>query len=129
MIALDKVQKRQPLSEDEFKSLKAKKLIEGRRPNLFVSAAVAAATDTKADYISNRAFDKEHYQKMVVELLGEVRAASAETSTSCCSTSSRTLWTRTEEELHHQPAARDAARGGHPAGRGKARQRGQVGIV
>jgi ribosome biogenesis protein Tsr3 len=45
VIALDKVQKGRPISEDEFKSLKGKKLVEGRRPNLIVSAEIAAATD------------------------------------------------------------------------------------
>ena len=38
VIALDKVQKKQVISDEEFKRLKAQALIEGRRPNLFVSA-------------------------------------------------------------------------------------------
>jgi ATP-dependent DNA helicase RecG len=66
VIALDKVQKGKPLADGEFKSLKAKKLVEGRRPNLFVSAAVASATDDKEAYIRNRAFDKDHYKKMKI---------------------------------------------------------------
>jgi ATP-dependent DNA helicase RecG len=69
VIGLDKVQKGKPVAEEEFKSLKAKRLIEGRRPNLFVSAEVAAATETKADYIKKRAFNKEHYRKMVTDYL------------------------------------------------------------
>lgn len=69
VIALDKVQKSKELTEDEFRSLKAKSLIEGRRPNLFVSAEIAAATETKADYIKKRAFDKDHYKKMVIAYL------------------------------------------------------------
>ena len=68
-IALDKVQKGKPLADDEFKSVKAKKFVEGRRPNLFVSADVAAATDDKEAYIRNRAFDKDHYKKMVIAYL------------------------------------------------------------
>jgi ATP-dependent DNA helicase RecG len=68
-IALDKVQKGKPISEDEFRSLKAKKLIEGRRPNLFVSAAVAAATETLVDYLRKRGIDKAYAQRMVVEFL------------------------------------------------------------
>ena len=68
-IALDKVQKKKPLTNDEFQSLKAKKLVEGRRPELFVSAAIATATETKADYIRNRAFDKDHYKRMIVSYL------------------------------------------------------------
>ena len=69
VIALDKVQKGKPLSEDEFRSLKTQKLVEGRRPNLFVSAEIAAATDDKEAYIRNRAFDKDHYKKMIVAYL------------------------------------------------------------
>jgi len=69
VIALDKVQKGKSLSEDEFRSLKAKELIEGRRPNLIVSAAVAAETETKAEYIKKRAFDKDHYKAMIVAYL------------------------------------------------------------
>jgi len=69
VIALDKVQKQAVLSDNEYKSLKSKKLIEGRRPNLFVSSTLAAVTQAKAEYIRNRAFDKNHYQKMVVTYL------------------------------------------------------------
>ena len=69
MIGLDKVQKGKPVTSEDFKSLKAKRLIEGRRPNLFVSAEVAAATETKVDFIKRRAFDKEHYRRMVVDYL------------------------------------------------------------
>ena len=69
VIALDKVQKKQALGDSEFRALRDKKLVEGRRPNLFVSSTVAAATQAKADYIRNRAFDKDHYEKMVVTYL------------------------------------------------------------
>ncbi len=69
VIALDKVQKQRSVSDGEFKRLKAQHLIEGRRPNLFVSAKVAATTGDKAAYIKNRAFDKAHYQEMIVAYL------------------------------------------------------------
>jgi ATP-dependent DNA helicase RecG len=69
VIALDKVQKQRPVGDEEFKRLKAQHLIEGRRPNLFVSAKVAATTGDKAAYIKNRAFDKAHYVEMVVAYL------------------------------------------------------------
>ena len=36
VIALDKVQKGKPLTKEEFRSLKDKELVEGRRPNLYV---------------------------------------------------------------------------------------------
>jgi ATP-dependent DNA helicase RecG len=76
VIALDKVQKGRPISEDEFRSLKGKKLVEGRRPNLNVSAAVAAATETVVDYLKKRGIDKAYGQKMVVELLEQQGQAS-----------------------------------------------------
>lgn len=69
VIALDNVQKKRPVDDEAFKRLKARKLIEGRRPNLFVSAKIAAATGDKAAYIKNRAFDKKHYRGMVVAYL------------------------------------------------------------
>jgi len=69
VIALDKVQKSYKLSDAEFHSLKTKKLIEGRRPNLYVSEKVAAETDTRADYIRKRSFDKVHFKDMIIEYL------------------------------------------------------------
>ena len=69
VMALDRVQKKRPLDENAFQRLKARRLIEGRRPNLFVSAKIAAATGDKAAYINNRAFDKAHYKDMVVAFL------------------------------------------------------------
>lgn len=69
VIALDKVQKQLPVGDEEFKRLKAQHLIEGRRPNLFVSAKVAAATGDKAAYIKHRGLDKTHYKALVVSFL------------------------------------------------------------
>ncbi len=69
VIALDKVQKQRSVSDEEFKRLKAQHLIEGRRPNLFVSAKIAAATGDKATYIKHRGLDKEHYKALVVSFL------------------------------------------------------------
>ena len=76
VIYLDKVQKKEKLTREEFKILKAQKLIEGRYPNLFVAAKIAAVTGDKASYIKNRAFDKEHYKKMIIAFIKEYRAAS-----------------------------------------------------
>lgn len=76
VIALDKVQKGKPISDGEFRSLKAKNLIEGRRPNLIVSATIAAATETVVDYLKKRGIDKAYCQKMVVELLEKQGQAS-----------------------------------------------------
>jgi ATP-dependent DNA helicase RecG len=69
VIALDKVQKKRQLDDDAFRRLKQRKFIEGRRPNLFVSAKIADVTGDRAAYIKNRAFDKAHYKDMIVAYL------------------------------------------------------------
>jgi ATP-dependent DNA helicase RecG len=75
VILLDKVQKHRALTDDELRLLRSGRLVEGRRPNLYVSSTVAAATETKADYIKRRAFDKAFYKKMVVDYLTEYGSA------------------------------------------------------
>ena len=78
VIALDKVQKRRRLTDEEFRSIKSQKLVEGRRPNLYVSARIASVTGDRATYIKHRAFDKEHYKKMVIAYLEEFGEAKRE---------------------------------------------------
>jgi len=69
VILLDKVQKKQRIEKEEASCLRREKLIEGRYPNLFVAARLAAATGDEAQYIRNRAFDDDHYKRMIVEYL------------------------------------------------------------
>lgn len=75
VVVLDKVQKHIKISEPEFKSLKEKGLIEGRRPNIFVSASVAAATDKKADYVLKSGFDDAYYKDLIVKMLRDFKSA------------------------------------------------------
>jgi len=75
VIALDKVQKKRSLDYETFSRLKKRKLIEGRRPNVFVSAKIADVTGAKAAYIKNRAFDKGHYKDMVKAYLDKFEKA------------------------------------------------------
>jgi ATP-dependent DNA helicase RecG len=67
--ALDRVQKRLPLDEETVKHLKRAGLIEGRKPNYHVSAAIASAAETKAAYIKTRALDDSFYRKLITEYL------------------------------------------------------------
>ncbi len=78
VIALDKVQKQKPISDEEIKHLRKQKLIEGRKTNLFVSAKVAAATGKKSDYIKHRGFDKDYYKSMVLSYLEKFNEANRE---------------------------------------------------
>ncbi|MFO1353026.1 MAG: putative DNA binding domain-containing protein [Gammaproteobacteria bacterium] len=75
VMALDRVQKRLPITDKEFKRLKNKRLVEGRRPMLFVAASVAKIAGSKAAYIRNRAFDKSHYKRLVTEYLHQFGGA------------------------------------------------------
>src|SRR5690606_32563074 len=50
VILLDKVQKSLPITDDAAKLLKKKGFIEGRKPNYFISAHLADATNQKAEY-------------------------------------------------------------------------------
>lgn len=76
ILALDRVQKKLPLDDGMVKHLRKAGLIEGRKPNLHVSATVAEATASKAEYIRTRGFDDGHYKKMIIELLEKFGSAS-----------------------------------------------------
>lgn len=74
IMALDKVQKRKIISEEEIKILKSRGLIEGRKPNFYIAAEVAKNTENKelmASYIRNRAFDDDLYKQQILAYLGQ----------------------------------------------------------
>lgn len=73
---LDKVQKGMPITDEDAKKLRAQGMLEGRKPNYYVSANVAAITDDKSGYIRNRAFDDAHYKDMIIEFLNKFETAS-----------------------------------------------------
>lgn len=69
ILALDRVQKGLSLPDEKIRQLRRNGMIEGRKPNLHVSAAVAAVTGQKADYIRNRAVDDVHFARLVIEYI------------------------------------------------------------
>ena len=69
VILLDRVQKQLAISHDEAKQLRGKKLIEGRAPNFFVAAIVAAAVGNAAQYTRNKGLDKAFYKELVISHL------------------------------------------------------------
>ena len=76
IIMLDKVQKKQPLTEYEEKHLKGKKLIEGRKPNFYIGIKVAEKTGQKASYSKNKAFDKSYYLDLIEKAIREHKSMS-----------------------------------------------------
>jgi ATP-dependent DNA helicase RecG len=78
VVLLDKVQKTQPIKDDAAKLLKNKKLIEGRKPNYFIAAHIAEATDQKAEYIKNRGLKDDHYKRLVIDFINQYGKATKE---------------------------------------------------
>lgn len=70
ILALDRVQKKLPLNDEGvLRHLRKAGLIEGRKPNFHVSATVAEATGSKAEYIRTRAQGDAHYGKLLMDYL------------------------------------------------------------
>lgn len=74
IMALDKVQKKLALSDDEEKALKAKSLIDGRKPNFYIAKSVAQLAGQKAKYSKNKAFDKQYYLDLICKSIAEHRS-------------------------------------------------------
>jgi ATP-dependent DNA helicase RecG len=76
VVLLDRVQKSLPITEEEIKELKKLGLIEGRKPNLYISSSIAKVTGDKSSYIKLRGLKDEHYKKMILEYLDKYNTAS-----------------------------------------------------
>lgn len=79
IISLDKVQKGQPIEAVNARRLRRHGMLEGRAPNLFLSARAAEEMDDdaiKAQYIRNRSFDDDYFKKMIVSYLENFHSAS-----------------------------------------------------
>lgn len=76
VMLLDKVQKRIPIPREAHDILKSKGLVEGRYPNIYVSAKIASITGNKAQYIKYRGFDKKYYQDLIITYLKKHKHAS-----------------------------------------------------
>jgi ATP-dependent DNA helicase RecG len=70
------VQKKEPISKDAVAYLRKLGVIEGRIPNVYISAAVAEGKDEKAQYIKNKAFDDAHYRQLIIDYLKQFGKAS-----------------------------------------------------
>jgi len=66
---LDRVQKRQPLSQKQYKQLRSLGVIEGKTPNVYVSASIAEIIDERAQYTKNKAMDDKYYMDLIINYL------------------------------------------------------------
>jgi len=76
ILALDRVQKQLTIGDEMLRKLRRQGLVEGRKPNLYVSASVAKVVAKKADYIKNRAQDDDYYCKLITDYLRSFGQAS-----------------------------------------------------
>lgn len=75
IIALDQVQKNQPIRDLDALALRKKGLLEGRKPNYCISADVAQHTDQQAEYLEMRGLDEKHYQELILQYLRTFKQA------------------------------------------------------
>jgi len=71
IIMLDKVQKKVELNDYEVRRLREKKLIEGRKPNFYISVTIAKVTGQKAAYSRNKGFSKRYYHDLILKAIKE----------------------------------------------------------
>ena len=72
---IDCVQKHKPISNDALKYLRKLGVVEGKKPNIYISAKVAESIDDKAQYIKNKGFDDEAYRKWIIKYLETYKKA------------------------------------------------------
>ncbi len=72
---IDSVQKGIKIDKEAVKYLRKLKVIEGKMPNIFLSASVAATIGEKGQYVKNKGFDDQYYKDLVVKYLEQYHSA------------------------------------------------------
>ena len=81
IMLLDKVQKHHTISDEEIKWLRKRNLIEGRKPNFYLSAATVEPLETttlKQQYIQNSSFDDNYFRDLIVKYIAKFKHANRE---------------------------------------------------
>ena len=66
---IDCVQKGIKIDKSAVKHLRKLKVIEGKMPNIFLSATISETIGEKTQYVKNKAFDDKYYKDLVVKYL------------------------------------------------------------
>lgn len=66
---LSRVLMKRKVSSSEMDRLKALRLVEGRKPNIYISKAVAQSIGKKAAYTKNKGLDDKYYRDLVLQAL------------------------------------------------------------
>ena len=70
-VLLDKVQKGKPISDEAVKMLRKEKLIEGRKPHLYVSKQIAQVTGQKVVYSKHKGLADKKCEALLLESLND----------------------------------------------------------
>lgn len=65
----DCVQKHKPINKEEVRYLRKLNVIEGKMPNIYISARIAEYVDEKAQCVKNKGFEEEAYRKRIISYL------------------------------------------------------------
>ncbi|CAN5246026.1 ATP-binding protein [soil metagenome] len=76
VIWLDRVQKKHRIGDDQATILRRAKLIEGRKPNFFVAAHIADATNTRPEYTRNKGLDDHYYKTLILQHIKQFKSVS-----------------------------------------------------
>lgn len=68
-VLLDNVQKGKQITDEAIAHLRKLKLIEGRKPKIYVSKMVAKASHREAEYTKMRGMDDKYYRDLIMEAL------------------------------------------------------------
>ena len=68
---IDQVQKHHTITNEQVKYLRKLQVIEGRIPNIYLSADIAKTLEKKEQYVKNKGFDDEYYRNLIVKYLQE----------------------------------------------------------
>jgi len=66
---LDQVQKKLPIKKEQYKALRSLDVIEGKQPNIYVSAKIAEIIDERTQYTKNKAMDDKYYKDLIINYL------------------------------------------------------------
>jgi ATP-dependent DNA helicase RecG len=76
VVWLDRVQKKLKVADEQASLLRKAKLIEGRKPNFFVCAHIADATDTRTGYTRNKGLDDHYYKTLILQHIRQFKSVS-----------------------------------------------------
>ena len=66
---IDRIQKHKAIDKEAVKYLRKLGVVEGKMPNVYISAQIAESIDEKEQYVKNKGFEDEAYQKWIVSYL------------------------------------------------------------